>query len=248
MEARLRRSLFGYSRKSVRSIVDESEVAIANASNEAREGQLRVRKLTRELEQARIELDDLRARNRDLDNQLKEAAERFRVLEQSSSPSSSEGMTEVLHAAERALSRLTDAARAKAEQELGDTERVRSELLAEIDRLSAWRGRMAPLAESIPSSIDEVRRETAAMTGRLREAIAPAADAMETLSSRLSQLAGTPEAPIVHVGMQDQLISLEETSGDSAPQVPDAPPDVFSSTPSDRSTPPSERPEPPEVD
>ncbi len=101
---------------------------------------------------------DLQARNRDLELKLEDAAERFRAVERSGSTSTTEELTDVLHAAERALSRLTDGARKNAEKQLGETEQVHDALRQDIDRLAAWRARMAPLAEAIPDSIQRCGR------------------------------------------------------------------------------------------
>ncbi len=188
----LRRGLLGYSRKSVRGVLTEKDVLVVRGLRETKEAEARIVELTDQIEQAGRQVADLHSRNRDLDSQLKETAERFRVLDQSSSPSTSEGLTEVLQAAERALGRLTETARRNAEQELGQTERARDDLREEIDRLAAWRARMAPLSESVPESIDDVRREASAIAGRLREAMGPFTDAMNVLSARLSELAETP--------------------------------------------------------
>ena len=158
MDARLRRGLFGYSRKSVTAVVNDREVSITKASSEAKEAEDQVAKLTAEIDENRREIVDLQARNRDLDSKLEDAAERFWAVEPSGSTSTTEELTDVLHAAERALARLSDRARENAEQQLGDTERVRDSLRSEIDRLAAWRARMAPLADSILLSIEEVRR------------------------------------------------------------------------------------------
>ena len=137
MDARLRRGLFGYSRKSVRSVLNDRDVSITKASREANEADEEVAKLTGELDDNRQEIAELQARNRDLGSKLEDAAERVRAVERSGSTSTTEGLTDVLHAAERALAQLTDRARENVEQQLGETEKVRDTLRSEIDRLAA---------------------------------------------------------------------------------------------------------------
>jgi len=238
MEARLRRGLFGYSRKSVTAVVNDREVSITKASTEAKEAEDKVAKLTAEIDENRREIVDLQARNRDLDSKLEDAAERFWAVEPSGSTSSTEELTDVLHAAERALARLSDRARENAEQQLGETERVRDSLRSEIDRLAAWRARMAPLADSIPSSIEEVQKEASAMAARLREAISPATNALDALAARLADLAESPEPPEQRPVTQDDVISLEEASFESGTEVPDAELGAFARPP-DRPAAPS---------
>jgi predicted nucleic acid-binding Zn-ribbon protein len=171
----LRRGLFGYSKKSVRAVLAERDVLVVRGLRELKEAEARSVELAERLDGAQREIADLRGRNRDLDAQLRDTSERFRVIEQSSSPTTTEGMTEILQAAERALGRLTETARRNAEQELGQTERARDDLRSEIDRLAAWRDRVAPLAEVVRRSIEEATAVTAALASRLSELTAAAA-------------------------------------------------------------------------
>lgn len=225
MEApKLKRSLFGYSRKSVRALLAEREAMVIKGSQDRRAVEEKVGGLAAELDQARVEAGELRTRTHDLEVQLKESSERFRVVERSSSPSTSEGLTEVLQAAERALGRLTETARRNAEQELGQTEREREDLQKEIDRLAAWRARMAPLSETVPRSIEDVRREASAIAGRLREAMGPVTDAMDVLAARLSDLAEAPPAPAeARPPAAPSVILLEDAAAENGTEVPEAP-------------------------
>jgi predicted nucleic acid-binding Zn-ribbon protein len=215
---KLKGSLFGYSRKRVRALLTEREMMVIKASHDARDVEAKVDGLAAELDQARVEAGELRTRIHDLESQLKDSAERFRAVERSSSPSTSEGLTEVLHAAERALARLTETARRNAEQELGQTERERDDLRSEIDRLAAWRARMAPLSEAVPRSIEDVRREASAIAGRLREALGPISDAMDVLAARLSELVEAPPAPPeIPAAAPAGVIRLEEAGAGIRP-------------------------------
>jgi septation ring formation regulator EzrA len=223
---RLRRSLFGYSRKSVRVVLTEREATAIKASADAREAQNQVHELSSRLEESRRDTAELQARTRDLDAKLKEATERFRVLDQSSSPSTSEGLTEVLHAAERALGRLTESARRNAEQELELTERQRDDVRTDIDRLVAWRERTLPLAESVPDAIEEVRREASAAAARLREALGPLTESMDVLSGRLSELAEISAAP-VETAADGDVIRLEDAAETEVPPAPQSGPSVW---------------------
>jgi hypothetical protein len=206
----LRRGLFGYSRSSVREVLAERDVLVVRGLRETKEAEGTIGELTLGIDEARREIADLNARNRDLEARLRDSAERFRVLEQSGSPSTTEGMTEVLQAAERALGRLTETARRNAEQELGQTERAREGLLREIDRLSSWRAQVAPLSESVPRSIDDVRREATAAADRMREALAPLSAAMDVLIARLSDVADTREAPVEIPDTEEELIRIDD--------------------------------------
>ncbi len=216
----LRRGLFGYSRPSVREVIAERDVLVVRGLRETKEAEGTITELTQQIEEARREIADLNARNRDLEARLRDSSERFQVLEQSGSPSTTEGMTEVLQAAERALGRLTETARRNAEQELGQTERARDALRSEIDRLASWRAQVAPLSETVPRSIEDVRREAAATAERLRDALAPLSAAMDGLAARLSEMTLVPEAPVA-IPESEDLIRLEDagpaTNGEPRP-------------------------------
>jgi chromosome segregation ATPase len=238
METRLRRGLFGYSRKSVTAVVNDREVSITKASREAKEAADQVGMVSAELDKLEIEIADLQARNRDLESKLQDAAERFRAVERSGSTSTTEGLTDVLHAAERALARLTDRARENAEQQLGETERVHDAMRQEIDRLAEWRARMAPLTESLPGSIEDVRKEASATADRLREALAPATRALDVLASRLAELAESPEPPLLDQAAQGHVISVGEAGDGTADEMTDTELGVFE-WPPDRAAPSS---------
>ena len=237
MEARLRRGLFGYSRKSVTAVVNDREMSTIKAAMEAKEARDEVEMTAAELDKSRIEIADLQARNRDLESKQEDAAERFRAVERSGSTSTTEGLTDVLHAAERALARLTDRAREDAEMRLGETDRVHEALRQDIDRLAAWRARMAPLAESIPGSIEHVMKETSAISDRVREALAPATEAQNALAARLSELAALPEPPPLPV-VEGDVILVGEVGNEATREMPDTELGVFE-WPADRTAPSS---------
>ena len=239
IETRLRRGLFGYSRKSVTAVVNDREMAIITASRGTKEAKDEVEGLAAELDKRRIEAADLQARNRDLESKLDDVTERVRRSRAPAprrrprnSPTSLSG-----RAGHRAAD-LTDGARWDAKKQLGETEQVHEALRKEIDRFAAWRTPMAPLAQTIPDSIEEVRKETSALSDRLREALAPANDAMDALASRLSELAAAPEPPPhLQVGEPD-VISVGEAGDETAPAIPDAELGVFPRPP-DRPAPSS---------
>jgi chromosome segregation ATPase len=185
----------GYSRKSVREVLTDRDVMVVRASREAREAEARVAELSAELERAGRDAAEQKSRIRDLEAKLEEATERFRAVERSESPSTTEGLTDVLHAAERALARLTEAARRNAEHELGETERVHEELRAEIDDLTTWRDRVVPLIEGVRRAIEDAGGQVTSIGDRLREVVIPAMSSLDALAGRLSELAEASASP-----------------------------------------------------
>ena len=238
MDDRLRRGLFGYSRKSVQEVLNDRDAKIVKTSGEAREAVERATDLAAQLDRARMDLHDVQTRNRELESQLQAAAERSGALEPSETPSSSEELTEVLHATERALAQLTQNARHEAERELERTEASRDRLRSEIERLAAWRARVAPLAEDIPRSVADVRNEASSMPERLRGALSPLTEAVDTLAARLSDLAGSASPPGAGSPRdQEDVVSLVDPGGGSGDAPPVAPIPEAPTSPGDRARP-----------
>jgi chromosome segregation ATPase len=190
--AGLKTGLFGFSKKSVRTVLMDRDARIAGALEEVKNGEDRLREMSMQLDDARREAGDLRSQNNDLEFKLKESAERFAAVERSESPITSEGLTDVLHSAERALTRLTEAARRGAEEHLVETERTRAELVAEIERLAQWRDQVLPLADATIQAIEVSQATTAA------------------LASGLSKLAAVSAPPLPEREEEASIVRLED--------------------------------------
>jgi len=68
---------------------------------------------------------------------------------------------------------IMDGARGRAAEELREAERACREILAEIERLTAWRDRLAPLVGAVRSSIEDARGRAAGIGDRVDEAVDP---------------------------------------------------------------------------
>lgn len=104
-------------------------------------------------------------------------------------------LSAALEAAERAMVRIMDGARGRAAEELREAERARRETLAEIERLAAWRDRLAPLVGAVRSSIEEARGRAAGIGDRVDEAVDPLSEAISALSDRLAAFAELAALP-----------------------------------------------------
>lgn len=176
---------------------------------------------------------ELEATNRELESELEGTAERIRAFEQRqaaeaeapSTPTTTEGIGEVLEATERALAQLFQDAGTIAEKKLRDIERARDDLREDIEQLGAWRRRLIPLTEAVRQSIDDARAQAAVVGDRLREVVVPATSAMEALAGRLSELAETSEPPEL-VGRRAgpvSVIHLEEADSEAGGEAPGTP-------------------------
>jgi chromosome segregation ATPase len=99
-----------------------------------------------------------------------------------------EGTSAVLEAAGWTTARMNGAGTHAAE-ELREAERARRETLAEIERLAAFRDRLASLVGVARSTIEDARERAAGIGDRVDEAVAPLTEAITELSDRLAGFA-----------------------------------------------------------
>ena len=99
-----------------------------------------------------------------------------------------EGTSAALEAAGWTPARMNGAG-THATDELREAERARRETLAEIERLVAWRDRLASLVGVVRSTIEDARERAAGIGDRVDEAVAPLTEAIAELSDRLAGFA-----------------------------------------------------------
>jgi DNA repair exonuclease SbcCD ATPase subunit len=111
-----------------------------------------------------------------------------------------------------------------AAEELREAERARHETLAEIERLSASRDRLASLVGEVRSTIEDAGERAAGIGDRVDEAVAPLTDAIDELNVRLAafaELAALPDEDTPEPANERSLnlVELEEQGAD--PDQPD---------------------------
>jgi chromosome segregation ATPase len=141
------------------------------------------------------------------------------------SPAMAEEPSTVLEAAGRTMARIMDGARTRATDQLREAERARHETLAEIERLAAWRDRLAPLVGVVQSTIEDAKERAAGIGDQVGEAVAPLTEAIAALSDRLAALAELTALPDeVDRGPESErsieLIELDEEDEAPSQRVP----------------------------
>jgi chromosome segregation ATPase len=194
-------------------------------SHRATRAEARIEELEAELRSVRAELDGgLSAATAELEAAhaaVEEAAAR-------PVPVSSAGAEEpsaVLEVAGRTMARIMDGARTRATEELRKAERARRETLAEIERLAAWRDRLAPLVGAVQSTIEDAKERAAGIGDRVDEAVEPLTEAIAALSDRLAaiaELAALPDEANREPASERSLNLIELDEEEEAPgqQVP----------------------------
>jgi len=194
--------------------------------------------------EARIEVleDDVRSLRPELEAGLSTAvadleAARVAVEEAAARPApdpsvTTEGTSAVPEAAGWTTARMNGAGTHAAE-EPGESERARRETLAEIERLAAFRDRLASLVGVIRSTIEDARGGAAGIGDRVDEAVAPLTSAIAELSDRLAgfaELAALAGEDTGEPASERPLNTIELEDLDGAPGQPDPAGEVGPST------------------
>ncbi len=194
-------------------------------SHRATSAEGRNEELEAELRSARAELDGgLSAATAELEAAhaaVEEAAARPMPV----SPAGTEEPSAVLEVAGRTMARIMEGARTRAAEELREAQRARRETLAEIERLAAWRDRLAPLVGVVRSTIEDATERAAGIGERVGEAVEPLTEAIAALSDRLAALAELAALPD-EAGRESvserslNLIELDEEDAAPGQRVP----------------------------
>jgi len=189
-------------------------------SQRARSAEARIEELEAELRSVRAELEaGLSAARAELEA-ARAALEEAAARPVPDSPATAEEPSAVLEAAGRTMARIMDGARTRAAEELREAERARRETLAEIERLAAWRDRLAPLVGVVRSTIEDARERAAGIGDRVGEAVAPLTEAIAALSDRLAafaELAALPDEATREPASERSLNLIELDEQDGAP-------------------------------
>jgi chromosome segregation ATPase len=178
--------------RSAENRVDELEAELVSATERLEADLASTRdRLESELRWATAELGVARAA-------AAEAAAAPAPAQVEAGPSTAEELFAVVEDAEQALARVLDSARVRADAELREAERARREIREDVERLAAWRERLAPLVRAVRASIDETQLRAVQVGDGVRDAVDPVTEALQALSDRLAvlaELAGPPAAP-----------------------------------------------------
>jgi chromosome segregation ATPase len=144
----------------------------------------------------------------------------------------SEGTPAVLEAGGWTMARMNGAGTHAAE-ELREAERARRETLAEIERLTACRDRLASLVGVVRSTIEDARERAAGIGDRVDEAVAPLTEAIAGLSewlAAIAELAALPGEDTRQPESDRSLNPIEPEEQVGAPARPDLAGGVGAST------------------
>jgi chromosome segregation ATPase len=101
----------------------------------------------------------------------------------------SEQVSAILDAAERAAIRIIDLAGTTHREQVEQMDRMRAQVREETEQLAGWRRQLDPIVRSIQSSMDRARARISDVPDRIRDALEPVGEAMESVNDQLNSLA-----------------------------------------------------------
>jgi chromosome segregation ATPase len=235
----LSRSLFGYRRKVVIKLIEDRDRILREAESRVRAAEAKVGELE-------SELVDLKAQNSRLDQQLELLRLQMASIAEAETPSVEEEvvsvpseapvetpiaparetvtsfvveeLTRIMSAAQEGAARIIDRAAASAREQIARSTEVRQGIQAEVSRLATWRHAMEPAVGNVRSRLDGIRVQIEEIPERIKQALAPLADALSSIDESLNELSSlcAALAPIA----QDVSTAGREGDGTTSPAAP----------------------------
>ena len=108
-----------------------------------------------------------------------------------------EELAGILAAAEESAARIVERARATTQRQIARSNRVWRDVQAEVSRFAAWRQEVEPLIRGVQSKVEGARSEIEEVPERIRQALAPMADAISAIDADLAELASASNPPLL---------------------------------------------------
>jgi hypothetical protein len=103
----------------------------------------------------------------------------------------------ILSAAEESAARIVERARESVEQQVAEADRLWREVQAEVARFAAWREQIEPVVLTVQAKVNDVRSQVEDVPERIRQALAPMADAISSIDADLAELASVGNPPLL---------------------------------------------------
>jgi len=128
-------------------------------------------------------------------------------------------LTGILAAAEESATRIVERARATTQRQIARSNRVWREVQAEVSRFASWRQEVEPVIRNVQSRVDGVRSEIEEVPERIRQALAPMADAISSIDADLAELAAASNPPLLLTpsGLESEGSDSDDWDLDSDP-------------------------------
>jgi hypothetical protein len=211
------KKFFGYDRASVERMLLERDAMLKVAERRVQSAEAKAAKLeerSEELEKRAREANAVAEATAAAAARTATARERTEVLNiprEVSVAHAPEELVKAVTAAEASASQIIEAWMSTRDQ-IAQADKLWRGVQEEVVRFAAWRDDVEPLMELVQSFIQEARTRIEEVPGRVQHALAPAVDAMVTVSEGMSRFAAVSTPPLLPSPLQPP--SAEER-GDS---------------------------------
>ena len=111
-------------------------------------------------------------------------------------PSTASELAAVIEVAEQAVASIMDSTRVRADEELRAVDGERERIRRDVETMTAWRDRAAPMIGSLQAAMHEIQSQGAEIGLRVSEALRPVSTAVTALGAQLVSLDDLAQAPL----------------------------------------------------
>jgi hypothetical protein len=108
-----------------------------------------------------------------------------------------EELGEILKSAEESAARIVERARTTTQHQIAQSNRLWREVQNEVSRFAAWREEVEPVINTVQSKVSGVRTQIEEIPERIRQALAPMADAISSVDADLAELVEACSPPLL---------------------------------------------------
>src|SRR5918995_4264166 len=116
--------------------------------------------------------------------------------EEPPSPKTASELAAVIEVAEQAVANILDSTRVRADEELRAVDDERERIGRDIESMTSWRDRAAPMIASLQAALDEIKIQAVEIGRGIDEALRPVATAVDALTAQLGSLDDLSRAPV----------------------------------------------------
>src|SRR5918994_4657471 len=118
------------------------------------------------------------------------------VEEEPPTPKTASELAAVIEVAEQAVANILDSTRVRADEELRAVDDERERIGRDIEPMTSWRDRAAPMIGSLQAALDEIKTQTVGIGRGIDEALRPVSTAVASLTAQLASLDDLARAPV----------------------------------------------------
>jgi chromosome segregation ATPase len=111
-------------------------------------------------------------------------------------PSTAGELAAVIEVAEQAVASIMESTRVRADEELRAVDGERERIRRDVETMTAWRDRAAPMIVSLQAAMHQIQSQGAEIGTRVNEALRPVSSAVTALNAQLASLDDLAGAPL----------------------------------------------------